>query len=113
MENENYERNQMKILGLKKTISKIKRIVYDLNRRFNIAYIAEEKNSELEEYIFYRNFQGVPRWLRGLRIWYCHCSGMGHCYGMGLIPGPRTSCSQKKKKKEKENHLSQTTEGKG
>ena len=23
----------------------------------------------------------------GLRIWCCHCSGLGCCYGVGLIPG--------------------------
>ena len=38
-----------------------------------------------------------------LRIWSCHCCGLGHCWGMSSIPGPRTSachrCSQKKKKK--------------
>ena len=26
-------------------------------------------------------------WLRGLRIWHCHCSGSGCCCGAGLIPG--------------------------
>ena len=29
---------------------------------------------------------GVLKWLSGLRIQCCHCSG--HCYGVGLIPGP-------------------------
>ena len=40
---------------------------------------------------------GAPWWHSRLRIWYCHCSGSGHC------PGPGTStcrrCSQNKTKK--------------
>ena len=36
---------------------------------------------------------------------YCHCSGLGHCCGSGLIPGPGTSAfcgrGQKEKKKKK------------
>ena len=28
---------------------------------------------------------------QGLRIWYCHCSGPGHCCGMGFIPSLGTS----------------------
>ena len=34
---------------------------------------------------------GVPWWLSGLRIWHCHCSSLGYCCGVGLIPGLRTS----------------------
>ena len=30
-------------------------------------------------------------WCSRLRIWHCHCSGSGHCYGMGWIPGLETS----------------------
>ena len=30
-------------------------------------------------------------WCCRLRIWHCHCSGLGHCCGMGLIPGWGTS----------------------
>ena len=29
---------------------------------------------------------GIPLWHRGLKIWCGHCSSLGHCYGMGLIP---------------------------
>ena len=29
----------------------------------------------------------VPWWLRGLRIWHCHCCGLG-CCGAGSIPAP-------------------------
>ena len=47
----------------------------------------------------------VPLWCSKLRIWCCHCSGLGHHYGLGLLPGLGTStchrCSQKKKKKER------------
>ena len=43
--------------------------------------------------------EGVPWWLSRLRIWHCHCCGLGS------IPGPGTSAcwgnSQKKKKKKK------------
>ena len=30
---------------------------------------------------------GVPLQCSGLRIWHCHCSSLGHCYSVGLIPG--------------------------
>ena len=47
---------------------------------------------------------GIPLWHRGLKIWCGHCSSLGHCYGMGLIPGPGIStccgCSPKRNKKE-------------
>ena len=33
-------------------------------------------------------------WLGGLKIWHFHCSGLGHCRGVGLI------LSGQKKKKE-------------
>ena len=39
-------------------------------------------------------------WRSHLRIQRCHCSGWGHCCGMGSIPDPETStcrgCGQKK-----------------
>ena len=38
-------------------------------------------------------FLGVILWCGGLRIRRCHCSGLGHWCGMGLIPGPGTSTS--------------------
>ena len=34
---------------------------------------------------------GVPLWLRRLKIWHCHCCGLGHGHGTGLIPGLGTS----------------------
>ena len=41
--------------------------------------------------------------LDGLRIQYCHCSVLGLCCGVGLIPGLETSaCYIAKKKKRKE-----------
>ena len=47
--------------------------------------------------------RGVPRWHRKFRIQHCHCSGSGHCCGMGSVPGPGISaccrCSQKGKKR--------------
>lgn len=50
----------------------------------------------------------IPRvrvllWHSMLRSQHCHCSGLGHCFGIGLIPGKGTSTcyrlGQKKKKK--------------
>ena len=37
----------------------------------------------------------------GLRIWHCHCSSLGHCHGLGSIPGPGTPthCGNGKKEK--------------
>ena len=47
--------------------------------------------------------QGVPWWLKGLRIRHCHFCGSGYCCGMGLILGSGTfTClrpSQKRKEK--------------
>lgn len=49
----------------------------------------------------------IPRvrvllWHSMLRSQHCHCSGLGHCFGIGLIPGKGTSTcyrlGQKKKK---------------
>ena len=37
---------------------------------------------------------GVPRWLSGLRTWFCHCCGLGCCCGTGSISGPGTSACQ-------------------
>ena len=48
----------------------------------------------------------VSLWLSRLRTQHCHCSGLSHCYGAGLIPDPGTSAchahNEKKKKKKKE-----------
>ena len=35
--------------------------------------------------------KSIPWWPSGLRIWHCHCCGLGHCYGTSSIPGPGTS----------------------
>ena len=44
--------------------------------------------------------RGIPLSCGGLRIWHCHCSSLGHCCGVGSIPGPGTStchgCSPQK-----------------
>ena len=44
----------------------------------------------------------APWWLSGLRMWHCHCYGLGHCCGTGSVPGLDTSachqCSTKTKK---------------
>ena len=42
---------------------------------------------------------GVPWWLSGLSLWYCHCCGSGHCSSVGLIPGPGTSTCRERGKK--------------
>jgi len=41
--------------------------------------------------ILYKKNPGVPCWLSGLRIWCCHCCGLGSWYGTGLIPVLGTS----------------------
>ena len=47
---------------------------------------------------------GVLWWCSGLRIWRCHCSGLHHCCGAGLIPGLETSiccrCGRKEGREE-------------
>ena len=44
---------------------------------------------------------GVLGWLSGLRIQHCPCSGLGHCCGVGSLPGLGTStwhgCGEKNK----------------
>ena len=49
---------------------------------------------------------GVPWWLSGLRIWCCHYSGSGHCYGAGLMPGSGTSPCYRHGQEERD-HLGQ------
>ena len=66
---------------------------------------------------FTLHFGGVPLWCTKLRIWHCHCRGLG-CWGSGLIPAPGTSTfhryGQKKnpkqtnKKQNKKNPTEQT-----
>ena len=51
-----------------------------------------------------RTINEIPWWPRRLKIWHCHCCGLGHCCGVGSAPGPRTStcfaCDQKEKNKQ-------------
>ena len=50
----------------------------------------------------------VPWWQSGLRNPHCHCCGLGHCYGMGPVPGPGTStCHKSSQKKERKRVLFQ------
>ena len=51
----------------------------------------KKKRKEKKKYLLMLRVTGVPWWLRRLRIWGCHCSGLGHSCGTGLIPGPGTS----------------------
>ena len=50
--------------------------------------------------------EGILLWCRGLKIPCCHCSSLGHCWGVGSIPGPGTSYAtgvdRKKKERNKE-----------
>ena len=49
-------------------------------------------------------FWGVLLWYSGLRIWCCHCSGLGSLCGIGSLPAPEVSTyhgQQPKKKKKK------------
>ena len=56
---------------------------------------------------------GVPLWCTGLRIWHCHYSSLGHCYGTGFISGPVTSTcyghGQKTKQNKKTKQTNQNT----
>ena len=56
-----------------------------------------------------RQKTGVLLWCRRLSMWNCHCSSLGHCCGMGLIPGlgiyECCKSSQKKKKKRQRENL--------
>ena len=60
-------------------------------------------------FLFKNEIFEVLLWWSRLRIQHCHCSSLGHCRGLGSIPGPGTfKChrhSQKKKKKRKRNIL--------
>ena len=38
--------------------------------------------------VFKEAWPGVPLWRGRLRIWRCHCRGLGRCCGTALIPGP-------------------------
>ena len=76
-----------------------KEFVSHLARRMHSVNISQKKS-----------IYGVPWWLSGLKIQCCPCSGLGHCCGVGLIPGPGTSiCCRRgqkiKKKKKKQEHL--------
>ena len=44
-------------------------------------------------------------WCKGLRIHWCHCSGLGYCCGLGSAPGPALCtchrCGQKEKTRQR------------
>ena len=52
---------------------------------------------------------GVPLWHSGLRIQGYQCSGLGHCCGAGLIPGPISTCCRHGQKKKTKNKKTTTT----
>ena len=52
---------------------------------------------------------GVSLWYSGLKIWHCHCSSLGPCCGVALIPGPGTSICHRSGKKEKTNKQTKNT----
>ena len=58
--------------------------VFDLNTSY--SYYGRR-----EAQCMYSTNTGNSMRLSGLRIWHCHCSGLGCCYGLGSVPGPRTS----------------------
>ena len=49
--------------------------------------------------------KGFPWWLSRLMIQCCNCHGLGHCYGVSLIPDQGTSAccrhSQKRRRRRK------------
>ena len=68
---------------------------------FKFSHTLSSRMSHFITLLFTRIIDtGVPMWLSGLGIWPCRCSGLGHPYGLGLIPGPGIStcpeCSQQK-----------------
>ena len=47
-------------------------------------------------------YKGIPHWLSELRIWCCHC------FGVGSVPGPETSaCRRHHKKKKKKKKITE------
>ena len=54
---------------------------------------------------------GVVSWHIGLRIWHCHCSGLGHCCGAGSIHSQEISTYQNKQtNKQTQNQVNLTPE---
>ena len=47
----------------------------------------------------------LPLWCSRLRIWWCHCSGLGHCCGEGSVPGLGISICQGASKMKKKKQL--------
>ena len=48
---------------------------------------------------FINKILGVLLWHSRLNIQHCHCSSLGSCCGLGLIPGLETSAWSKKEKR--------------
>ena len=44
-------------------------------------------NTKIKKNEINRIYHRVPRWHSGLRIWHCHCYGLGRSCGAGFIPG--------------------------
>ena len=57
-----------------------------------------------EDKDIFKTLRGVPWWLRGLRIWHCHCCGTGHCCVQSLA---RNFCTLKAQPKIKINYKKQ------
>ena len=93
-----------------------KLILVDISRYLSLKMFSpiryEEPGSEgdmaLSELDIF-NTSWTSLWRSGLRIWHCYCSGLGHCYGVGWIPGLGTSiyhgCDQTNKQTKKLNFL--------
>ena len=68
-----------------------------------LAVFINGRQQNLNNKLLFKRKRGAALWCSGLRIQHCHCSGVGHCHGMGLIPGLGTStcyrCGKKKLKK--------------
>ena len=59
-------------------------------------YLSQTQNEVLTLHRYYKlpikNFaEEFPWWHSRLRIWHCHCSGLGSCCGVGSVLGTGTS----------------------
>ena len=84
--------------------------------RLNMNDSCERKTSNFELWWFLRRIKDILIFIyvslylpdvrvllqhSGLRIWCCHCYGLGHCCGISSIPGPGISTTDRKKTNKK------------
>ena len=85
--------------ALKSKKNKIKCVSY---RGIRLTRGAVSPRSARPQDVKASDSKGTVRELPGslsVKIWYCQCSGSGHCSGWGLIPGLGTACLSCRQKK--------------